>query len=208
VPELGLFPLPIVLVPTERIPLHIFEPRYRELIEECVETGESFGLVLSTGDGAVHEVGTRAAVQQVIDVLDDGRMNVVVEGGERFRLLELTSGRAFTTGIVEPVLDDDEAPLPEHAERALQLFRELADETESDVDAPAADSTDLDFELAARVDFGVDAKQELLASTSPRRRMSRLVEVLETALEAVRLQQTLQQRAGQNGKVAPIDPEA
>jgi Lon protease-like protein len=62
VAELGLFPLPIVLVPTERIPLHIFEPRYRELIEECVENESDFGFVLATGDGAVHEIGTRAAV--------------------------------------------------------------------------------------------------------------------------------------------------
>ena len=107
-PELGLFPLPIVLVPTERIPLHIFEPRYRELIDECVETGKEFGLALATGDGAVHEIGTRARVAEVLEVLDDGRMNVVVEGGERFRLLELTSGRAFTTGVVEPVEDDDD----------------------------------------------------------------------------------------------------
>src|SRR6476660_7099842 len=99
-PELGLFPLPIVLVPTERIPLHIFEPRYRELIDECIELGEEFGLVLATGDGAVHEVGTRARVVQVLEVADDeGTMNIVVEGGERFRLLDLTSGRSFTTGL-------------------------------------------------------------------------------------------------------------
>jgi len=97
VPELGLFPLPIVLVPTERIPLHIFEPRYRELIDECIELGQEFGLVLATGDGAVHEIGTRARVAQVVELLDDGAMNVIVEGGERFRLLDLTSGRAFTT---------------------------------------------------------------------------------------------------------------
>ena len=61
-PELGLFPLPLVLVPTERIPLHIFEPRYQELIAECLETDGEFGLVLATGDGAVHEIGTRARV--------------------------------------------------------------------------------------------------------------------------------------------------
>ena len=62
-----------MLVPTERIPLHIFEPRYLELIEECVATGGDFGLVLATGDGAVHEVGTRASVQRVLEALDDGR---------------------------------------------------------------------------------------------------------------------------------------
>jgi len=207
VAELGLFPLPIVLVPTERIPLHIFEPRYRELIEECLETGGEFGLVLSTGDGAVHEVGTRASVEQVLERLDDGRMNIVVEGRQRFRLLELTSGRAFATGVVEPVRDDDEAPADEDVELALGLFAQLAEVAGSDVELPDRTSPLLDFELAARVDFGVDSKQELLASTSPRTRMRRLVELLETALEALRLQHVLEERAGRNGKVAPLDPE-
>jgi Lon protease-like protein len=205
-PELGLFPLPIVLVPTERIPLHIFEPRYRELIEECVENDTDFGLVLATGDGAVHEIGTRAAVLEVIEVLDDGRMNVVVEGRDRFRLLELTSGRAFTTGLVEPVVDDDDQPTTEDVERALEVFHELAETSESDVDVPEPDVPLLDFELAARVDFAVDSKQALLAMTSPKLRMQRLAELLESALEAVQLEQTMRERASQNGKVTP--PEA
>lgn len=203
--ELGLFPLPIVLVPTERIPLHIFEPKYRELIEECVATGAQFGLVLATGDGAVHEVGTRASVEQVLEVLDDERMNIVVEGRERFRLLDLTSGRSFTTAIVEPVRDEDEPPAPADVARALEVFAELAVETQSDVDAPDPRSPLLDFELAARIDFGVDPKQELLAMTSPRLRMARLAELLTLALEAVRLEQRLHQRAGGNGKVTPLD---
>lgn len=207
-PELGLFPLPIVLVPTERIPLHVFEPRYLELIDECIELGEEFGLVLATGDGAVHEIGTRARVVQVLETLDDGSMNIIVEGGERFRLLELTSGRAFTTGIVEPVLDDDEPVLGADVERALEIFGELAEVPESDVDVPDPLSRVFDFELAARVDFATEAKQELLAMTSPRARMTALVGLLEVALEAVRLELTLRERAGRNGKVAPFDPDA
>jgi Lon protease-like protein len=207
VPELGLFPLPIVLVPTERIPLHIFEPRYRELIDECIQLGEEFGLVLATGDGAVHEIGTRARVAQVTEVGDDGSMNIVVEGGERFRLLDLTSGRAFTTGLVEPVLDDDDPASGADLDRALEIFAELAEASDSDVDVPDPLSPLLDFELAARVDFAVDAKQELLAMTSPRARMAALVALLETALEAVRLELTLRERAGRNGKVAPLDPD-
>lgn len=206
-PELGLFPLPIVLVPTERIPLHIFEPRYRELIEECVANETEFGLALSTGDGAVHEVGTRARVADVLDVLEDGRMNVVVEGGERFRLLELTPGRAFTTGIVEPLVDEDDPADDVDVERALELFRELAALAESDVDIPDSSSATFDWEISARVDFGVDPKQELLAMTSPRLRMVRLVDVLETSIEALRAEQVLRERAGKNGKVAPLDPE-
>jgi Lon protease-like protein len=208
VPELGLFPLPIVLVPTERIPLHIFEPRYRELIAECIEHGEEFGLVLATGDGAVHEIGTRAAVAQVLEVLDDDAMNIVVEGGERFRLVDLTSGRSFTTGIVETVEDEDEPPLEADVERATEVFRQLAEAADSDVDLPDPRSPLYDFELTARVDFAVSSKQELLAMTSPRARMKTLIELLETALEAVQLEAVLRERASRNGKVSPLDPES
>jgi Lon protease-like protein len=203
VAELGLFPLPIVLLPTERIPLHIFEPRYQELIGECVEADGEFGLVLATGDGAVHEIGTRARVAAVVEMLDDGRMNIVVEGGERFRLLELTRGRSFQTGEVEEVVDEDEPAGPEDAARALELFRQLAEAADSDVDVPAADSPDLVWEIAARIDFGAEAKQEILSSTSPPQRWRRLVELLETSLEAVRLEQALRERAAGNGKVTP-----
>lgn len=207
-PELGLFPLPIVLVPTERIPLHIFEPRYRELIDECVENGEEFGFVLTTGDGAVHEIGTLAAVAKVLEVLEDGSMNIVVEGGDRFRLLDLTTGRSFTTGIVEAVEDDDDPALEADATRAIEVFRELAEAADSDVDLPDPESPRFDFELAARVDFAVESKQALLAMTSPRSRMKALVGLLETALEAVRLELMLRERASRNGKVAPLDPDA
>jgi Lon protease-like protein len=205
VPEIGLFPLPVVLVPTERIPLYIFEPRYRELIGECLEVDGEFGLVLATGDGAVHEIGTRARVAALVETLDDGAMNVVVEGGERFRLLELTQGRSFQTGLVEEVVDDDEPVDEDDAERAIEVFRDLAAAAESDVDVPDADSPDLVWELAARVDFGVEPKQEILASTSPPERMRRLVEVLQTSLDAVRIEQALRERAGQNGKVRPLN---
>ena len=205
--ELGLFPLPIVLVPTERIPLHIFEPRYRELIDECVAGNAEFGLALSTGDGAVHEVGTRARVADVLEVLDDGRMNVIVEGTDRFRLLELTTGRAFTTGIVEPVTDDDDPADEADVQRALEVFNELVSLAESEVDLPDPSSPTFDWELSARVDFGVDPKQELLAMTSPRERVARLVEVLETSLEALRAEQVLRERAGRNGKVTPLEPD-
>lgn len=206
-PELGLFPLPLVLVPTERIPLHIFEPRYRELVAECLDSDGEFGLVLATGDGAVHEIGTRARVTSVLEEQEDGRMNIVVEGGERFRLLELTRGHSYQTGVVEPVVDEEEPVPAEVVARALEVFRALAEAVESDVDVPEAESPDLVWELAARVEFGVDPKQEILASTSPPQRMRRLVELLETSLEAVRLEQTLRDRAGRNGKVTPLEGE-
>ena len=91
--ELGLFPLGIVLLPTERVPLHIFEPRYRELIGECIAEEREFGLVFADENG-VRELGTRARVDEVLEQFDDGRMNIVVEGGERFRVESLTRGRS------------------------------------------------------------------------------------------------------------------
>jgi Lon protease-like protein len=206
-PEIGLFPLPLVLVPTERIPLHIFEPRYKELVDECLESGTPFGLVLATGDGAVHEVGTMASVEEVLEVLDDGAMNIVVEGLDRFRLLELTSGHSYTTCLYEAVEDDDELPSPEQSARAYELFQQLAEATSADIDFPSPDIAQLDFELTARVDFGIEAKQELIALTSPQRRMERLAELLERALETTMLQQALKERAGKNGKVSPLDPD-
>lgn len=205
--EIGLFPLPVVLLPTEQIPLHVFEPRYRELIGECIEGERSFGLVLATGDGAVHEIGTTASVRQVLEVLEDGALNVLVEGDARVRLLELTSGRSFTTCLVEPLLDDDEPADPVDSARAYELFRSLAEAAGGEVEAPAVDDEQLDFRLAARVDLGVEAKWELLSSTSPRARMSRLAELLELALEAAAVQRTVRERAAGNGKVAPVDPE-
>jgi Lon protease-like protein len=202
--ELGLFPLPVVLFPTERIPLHIFEPQYLELIDECFTQGREFGLVFTNGD-SLNEVGTRAVVSEIIERLDDGRLNIVVEGGARFRVVAVTSGRSFTTADVEPVQDDEE--LPPDLTRALELFTSLAGEAGSDVDIPDAASPLLDFELAARVDFAPEDKQDILASTSPSARAERLSELLELALEAVRAEKLLRERAGQNGKVTPLDPE-
>jgi Lon protease-like protein len=201
-PELGLFPLPIVLFPTERIPLHIFEPRYLELIEECLADGSEFGLVFASDD-VIHDVGTRASVADVLERLDDGRLNIIVEGGDRFRVVAVTGGRSFTTAEVEPVEDDD--TVPADLSRALDLFTSLAGEAGSDVDIPDAGSPVLDFELAARVDFAPEDKQELLASTSPGARAERLAELLELALAAVRTDRQLRERAGQNGKVTPLD---
>src|SRR5579864_7769331 len=118
VDELGLFPLGVVLLPTERIPLHIFEPRYRELINECIDEEIEFGLVFADEDG-VRELGTRALVTDVLERFEDGRLNIVVEGQERFRVERMTQGRSFMTAIVQPVDDEgDESVEEETAARA------------------------------------------------------------------------------------------
>src|SRR5919109_964924 len=111
--ELGLFPLGIVLLPTEKVPLHIFEPRYRELIGECIDEEREFGL-LYADEGGVRDTGTRARVEAILERFDDGRLNVVVVGGARFVVERLTEGRSFMTAEVadfddEPDEVEDEA---------------------------------------------------------------------------------------------------
>jgi len=198
--ELGLFPLGMVLLPTERVPLHIFEDRYKELIGECLADDEEFGLVYADANG-IREVGTRAAVVEVLARLEDGRMNVLVEGRERFRLLELTSGRSFQTGEVAPLEDDDDPPDEAAVERALTLFGRLRELTGSTVEVPTGPSAQLSYELAARVELATDAKQELLQEVSERVRMERVGDLFVEATVLVERQRRAAERAATNGRV-------
>ncbi len=198
--ELGLFPLPLVLLPTERVALHIFEERYRELIGECLDSGGEFGLVYADGDG-LRDVGTRARVTEVLARLPDGRMDILVEGGDRFRLLELTTGRSFQTGRVAPVEDDDDPAGRATVERALGLFDRLRELTGSDVDVPEEGASQLSFVLAGRVEFSPGDKLELLNDVSERSRMTRVCDLLENALETAQRVRGAAERAATNGRV-------
>ncbi|HUB75726.1 MAG TPA: LON peptidase substrate-binding domain-containing protein, partial [Solirubrobacteraceae bacterium] len=148
----------------------------------------------------------RARVVEVLEVLPDGRLNVVVEGGDRFRLLEVEhSLRSFDVGTVEELVDDrDDPPAPADAERALALFDRIQTIVGSAGDVPEQASPTLDWELASRIELPVERKQELLELTSPRRRLELLVSLLERGLQGLELQAELQRRASSNGKVTPL----
>ena len=197
--EIGLFPLPIVLLPTEQVPLHVFEERYKELIGECLADQREFGFVYADDDG-LREVGTRAGVTEVLARFGDGRMNVLVEGRERFKLLSLTTGRAFQTGDVESIVDDNEPPEQESVGRALELFERLRELTGSDVETPVQ-PLQLSYALAARVELAPQVKQELLQETSERVRLDRVCELLDDATASVERQRRAAERAASNGKV-------
>jgi Lon protease-like protein len=200
--ELGLFPLGIVLLPTEQIPLHIFEDRYQELIGECLAEEREFGLVYADEEG-LREIGTRAAVTEVLDKFDDGRMNIVVEGRERFRLLELTTGRSFQTATVEPVADEPGTADPGDTANALELFHRLVELTGAEVEEPRLTEEQLSFELAGRFEFAPELKQRLLQLTSERARMHLLAELLAGAAAAVEREREVADRAQGNGRVDP-----
>ena len=201
--EIGLFPLELVLLPMERVPLHIFEDRYKDLIGECLAEVSDFGLILEDDDG-LRKIGTRTAVIELIDTFDDGRMNVLVEGRSRFRVVALTEGRSFRTAEVEVLEDDGEPPSAADVERTIAVFRRLVTVAEADeIDEPPAASPVLSFELAARVDFGPDLKQELLELRSEGVRLRRLADLLEQAAQALAREREVRQRAAGNGKVSP-----
>jgi Lon protease-like protein len=198
--ELGLFPLGIVLLPTEHLPLHIFEERYKELVEECLETESEFGLVYADDDG-LRDIGTRARVVEVLTRFEDGRLNILVEGGERFRLDALTDGRSFQTGEVSPVEDEDDPAEAASIDEALRLFGVLREVTESEVDPPESDEPQLSFALAGKVDLPSEVKLELLREVSERRRIDRVQDLLENAaLTAQRIRRAAA-RASTNGRV-------
>ena len=195
--EIGLFPLGIVLLPTEKVPLHIFEERYRELVGECIEDDREFGLVYADESG-VRELGTRARVAAVLERFDDGRLNIVVEGGERFVVERLTQGRSFMTAEVSDVDDDDGSVEDEARVDAAGAFRALAAlagaELEIDEDSPQ-----LSFLLAAQVELAVDAKQQLLESRSEQERLILVAELLHDARQTLIATRELGDRAKRNG---------
>ena len=200
--EIGLFPLGLVLLPSEQVPLHIFEPRYRELIGESLELGQPFGIVYADEDG-LRQIGTLATVAEVVERFDDGRLNIVVEGSGRFRLLELTEGRSFVTGRVEAVDDQHDPAEPADIERALALFSRLVELTSAEVEPPLAETPELSFAIAGRFEFSSEIKQELLDESSERVRLARLCELLAIAAETVERQREIANRAQSNGKVVP-----
>jgi Lon protease-like protein len=198
--EIGLFPLGIVLLPTEQLPLHIFEERYKELVDECLEQGGEFGLVYADDDG-LRDLGTRARVVEVLTRFEDGRLNIVVEGGDRFRLVELTDGRSFSTGLVTPIEDDDDSAEEAAVDEALRLFGLLREVTESEVDAPERELSQLSFALAGKVELPADDKLGLLAETSERLRMELVQELLANAVLTAQRVRRAAERASTNGKV-------
>ncbi len=200
--QLGLFLLEGVLLPTEQVPLHVVEPRYRELIGECIENESEFGWLLAEDDG-LREVGCRAAVFGVLEEFEDGRLLIAVEGREPFRIEALTSGRAFRTAEVETITDDVSVGRPEDAERAIELYKSLLDVSDVEAELPDDASPVLSYELAARIEFDVGAKQELLELRSERERLQRVSAILEQTATQLGREKEARDRASGNGRVSP-----
>jgi Lon protease-like protein len=193
-----LFPLALVILPGETVPLHIFEERYKLMIGRCLDDDSEFGIVWLADDG-LRDVGCTARVTRVIERLDEGRMNILVRGERPFRLRRRVEDLPYPAGDVE-LLEDAEAGDEEAARQARERYSELVERvTEERPDQEALVGLDA-YGLAATVEFGPEAKQELLELRSERERLDRLGGLLTNALESLERAQLVAERARGNGK--------
>jgi Lon protease-like protein len=195
-----LFPLGLVLIPHELVPLHIFEERYKLMIGECIEEESEFGIVWLADDG-LKDVGCSARISKVLERFDDGRMNVLVEGSAPFRLLRRIEDLPYPAGDVELLEDGDDGPDPEAAESARRRYADLVAEVTDERPEPG-DLAKLDaYGMAATLDVALEAKQMLLELRSERGRLEQLEGLFAEALARIRHAERAAERARGNGSV-------
>lgn len=217
--HLPLFPLPLVLFPGAALPLHIFEPRYRQLLVDCLEGDHRFGIARLDEGVAEAELspGTVGCIAEIVntETLPDGRSNIVVRGTERFALVSFVSTpHPYRVCRGELVEDEFEigAELDALAERVRDVFRRVARAARTLADDPDPlpelpdDAASLSFAVASMIDIDLDARQELLASRSPLERLRQLDRVLSAALGTIVDRAQVHTLAKTNGRGAHVEP--
>ena len=200
-----LFPLGMVLLPSEVVPLHIFEERYKTMIGECLESDSEFGIVWLSDDG-LREIGCTARVTQVLAELDDGRLNILVAGGRPFRLLRRIDDMAYPAGEVEMLDDtpDADALEDEDVELAAEARERYADLVEQVTDdRPSADDLeDLDaYGMAATIEFEAGPKQELLELRSEHERLEQVRDLFLSTMKRIAQTEEAGELARSNGHI-------
>lgn len=201
--ELPIFELPVVILPGELLPLHIFEERYVRMIGHCLETAEPFGIVFRDDEGTAHRIGCTARVTEVLERFDDGRMNIVVTGEQPFRVLERFEEPDYPAGEIEPISADEEPPEDDHeaADMARQAFTELVKSVSGEPPEDMNIETEDAYGIAARVELPVETKQALLEQRAESERMRMLGNALRALVDAVARSEEIAERAKMNGKV-------
>jgi len=196
---LPLFPLDLVLFPGTPLPLHIFEPRYREMISECVDQKKAFGVVRAKEDG-VAEIGCTAEIITVAKKYPDGRMDIVTEGRERFEIMQVNHERSFLQAEVLYLQDEPEEATAEDVAEAGKLRGEII-ELAGSASPAENDVPQNSFNLVASVPLDLDFKQTLLGMKSEAERIQAVISYLETILPNLRRTVRVRQKAGGNGHV-------
>ena len=197
---LPLFPLDVVLFPGIPLPLHIFEPRYKEMIGECLAHKSSFGIVRAVEKGLA-EIGCTAEIITVTKEYPDGRLDIVTEGRKRFELLRVDQERSFLRGEILFLDDEPDLAGKSETDRAVQLHGEILSLGGAVQDLSGADPAALSFYLAGSLPLDLDFKQKLLGLRSEGQRISLLVQYLDAALPRLRRATRTREKAGGNGHV-------
>ncbi len=198
--DFPLFPLGVVALPHELVPLHIFEERYQIMFAELLENESEFGIVWST-DAGPKRVGCACAIERVLERMEDGRLNVLTRGTRPFRIVAHQEDMPYPAATVEFLEDKVEVPDEAAADAARSAYAELvieATDEEPDSDELAVKTA---YEMAATVDFGLDAKQGLLDLRSENARMRLVTRLFKAAVKRLDFVERAQARARSNGKV-------
>lgn len=182
---LPLFPLDVVLLPGVPLPLHIFEPRYKEMISECLEQKKPFGIVRASDDG-VAGLGCTAEIVSVTKQYEDGRMDIIARGVNRFEVLEVNQDRSFLQAEVMVVEDEPGRPSNEMISQAVRLHAEIAKLAGSDSSSADEGATNLSFLLAGSLPLDLDFKQSLLSTLSEEKRLDAVIQYLRAVLPGLR----------------------
>jgi Lon protease-like protein len=198
--DFPLFPLGLVALPTELVPLHIFEERYKTMIGRCLDEESEFGIVWMADDG-LRPIGCACEIAEVVERLEDGRINLIARGTRAFRIEARQDELPYPAGTVEFLDDRDEEGDAEAAQEAHTAYAELVDEATDrtpDMEEIGAMSA---YQMAATVEFGLDAKQGLLDLRSEAARLRLVTRLFRAALKRLDFVNRAQARARSNGRV-------
>ena len=198
--DLGLFPLDLVLLPGERVPLHLFEPRYRQLYADSVLEDRPF-VVVQAGPTGTADVGCTARFDELARRFEDGRLNVVVAGLRPVAVVEETEGHLYFSALVRELDDEPSEDDPALAAEVLDRFRALAG-LAGDAPPPAPDGVALSYAIAGAFELPPGPKQELLESRDESVRLRMVADILSAAGREAHHARTASERAGSNGKVS------
>ena len=182
---LPLFPLDLVLLPGVPLPLHVFEPRYKEMIAECLDEKKPFGVVRASSNG-VAEIGCTAEIIEVTKRYDDGRLDILTRGVERFEVLQVHEERTFLEAEFTVVEDEPGTASSELVQEAVRLHAEIAKLAGADSTGPAQNAGNLSFLLAGSLPLDLDFKQNLLTTLSEPKRLESVISYLQAALPSLR----------------------
>ena len=198
---LPIFPLEVVLLPGVPLPLHIFEPRYKEMITECLDQKKPFGVVRSKKEG-IAEIGCTAEIITVTKKYSDGRMDIVTEGRGRFEVMQLNQERSFLQADVLYLQDEPGGAPVEKISQALKLHGEILSLAGAEPEASfEIQGSMLSFHLAGSLPLDPDFKQTLLGMKSEAERVEGIISYFETILPNLRRTVSVRRKSGGNGHV-------